>query len=303
MKKTIACLLALMMCLSLCACSGDSTEPTTTPTTAPTTTHTPTTEPTTAPTTTPTTVPNNSDKKYPTLDDIEIYYVNGISYNEPAALMGYTNNSSFTIVSMKFDFTIKADATEEELSVFDSFVADGDLEEEKIPTLTPYIYNYMVCDSGETVEGATCYLFGSTKATNAKQCELFVVKSAKISFLGDDGLIYTVAYLAENDAYSLQKATDPAKTWTVLEFAATVPKPDTRFITVNHDMEDYYQFTAYDITYEQYRSYCEECQSAGFTNEIEDNIVSFWCTNDNGLTLNIKYIEHMNALIVYAEVD
>ena len=34
---------------------------------------------------------------------------------------------------------------------------------------------------------------------------------------------------------------------------------------------------------------------------IEDNDISFWCTNSDGLTLNIKYFAYMNALIVYTK--
>ena len=240
-------------------------------------------------------------KDYPKWDDIECHFVNGVSYGEPAALMGYTNNSKYTIVSILIDYVVKEDATQEELAVFDNFVKNGDLEAEKISTLRPYIYNYMVCDPGETVEGVTCSLFGIADATDAKQCELLVVKNAEISFQGDDGLIYTVAFASENEGYTLQNGAEPAKTWTEKDFAKTVPVPDTRFVTVNYDDDDYYQFTAYDITYEQYRSYCTECQDAGFTNEIEDNDISFWCTNESGLTLHIVYNEYMNALITYAE--
>lgn len=289
MKKTIAFILAMMMCLSLCACSSspDNSNQATTPKQEDINSSN-----------------NNSgivQKEYPKYEDIEVYFVNGVSYGEPAALMGYTNNSSYTIVSMILNYTIKADATDEELSVFDSFVEDGDLEEEKIQTLTPSIYNHMVCDPGESVEGATCTIWGNHDATSADQCAIMEIKSAQISFLGNDGLVYTVAYAAENDGYTLQNGTESPKSWTELDFATSIPTPDTRFITVNYDEADYYQFTAYDITYDQYRSYCEECQNAGFTNEIEDNDISFWCTNNDGLTLNIKYYAYMNALIVYAK--
>ena len=238
---------------------------------------------------------------YPKMDEIEYYFVNGVSYGEPAALMGFTNNSKYTITSMLIYFTVKADATQEELSAFDTFVNDGDLETEKISTLKPHIYNHMVCDPGEKVEGATCTLFGSQTATDAKQCELLVVKSAEISFQGNDGQIYKVAYAAENNGYSLQSGAKPAKAWTEKDFAKAIPTPDTRFITVDYDEDDYYQFTAYDITFEQYQAYCKECQTAGFTNNIEDNKISFWCTNDSGLKLNIVYNTTMSALIVYAE--
>lgn len=283
MKRIFAMILALAICLSFAACGNNGTS---------------------------NGGGNNAGQNsnaaskqtdYPKMDEIEYYFVNGVSYGEPAALMGFTNNSKFTITSMLIYFTVKADATQEELAAFDNFVSEGDLEAEKIPSLSPYIYNHMVCDPGEKVEGATCTLFGNQEATDAKQCELLVVKSAEISFQGNDGQIYTVEYAAENNGYSLQSGAKAAKSWTEKDFAKAIPTPDTRFITVDYDNDDYYQFTAYDITFEQYQAYCNECQTAGFTNDIEDNKGSFWCTNDSGLTLNIKYFAYMNALIVYAE--
>ena len=283
MKRIFVMIVALAICLSFAACGngGTSIEGS-----------------------------NNADQNtdaaakqtdYPKIDEIEYYFVNGISYGEPAALMGFTNNSKYTITSMLIYFTVKTDATQEELAVFNTFVNEGDLEVEEIPLLSPYIYNHMVCDPSENVEGATCTLFGYTEATDAKQCELLTIKSAEISFQGNDGQIYTVAYSAENDGYSLKNGAKPAKSWTEKDFAKAIPTPDTRFITVDYDDDDYYQFTAYDITFEQYQAYCKECQTAGFTNDIEDNEISFWCTNNSGLTLNIKYFAYMNALIVYAE--
>ncbi len=235
---------------------------------------------------------------YPKMDEIEYYFVNGVSYGEPAALMGYKNNSKYTITSLSINFTVKADATQDELFAFNSFVEAGELETGEISALKPYIYNHMVCDPGEQVEGATCVLFGVQEATEVKQCELLVVKSAEISFQGNDGRIYKVAYAAENNGYSLRSETNAAKTWTEKDFAKDIPVPNTRFVTVDYDRDDYYQFTAYDITFDQYQTYCSECQAAGFTNDIEDNTYSFWCTNDSGLRLRIRYISSMNALVV-----
>lgn len=282
MKKLYAMFLALAICLSLIACgnngatSGNSNN-------------------------SQTSNANSKQTDYPKIDEIEYYFINGVSFGEPIALMGFTNNSKYTITSILINFVVDEDATQEELSAFDTFVKGGDLEAEKISTLNPYIYSHLVCDPGENVEGATCTLFGYHEATDVKQCELLIIESAQISFQGNDGQIYTVAYVAENNGYSLQIGAKAAKSWTEKEFAKAIPIPDSRFINVDHDNEDYYQFTAYDITFEQYQAYCTECQTAGFTNDIEDNKISFWCTNGNGLTLNIKYVASMNALIVYAK--
>ena len=88
---------------------------------------------------------------YPKMEEIEYYFVNGVSYDEPAALMGFTNNSKYTIVSMQLCFAIKENLTQEEIAVFETPVKEGNLTEEKIPTLSLEVYDYMVCDPGENV--------------------------------------------------------------------------------------------------------------------------------------------------------
>lgn len=266
MKKLLSFILAMVMVLSLAACG------------------------------------NFKQSDYPKIEEIEYYFSNGASYGESVVLMGFSNNSKYTITSVKIHFAIRQDATKEELSAFDPFVNDGDLDSDELISLNPYVYDYMVCDPGETVEGANCYLFGYTQATDSKQCDVLTVKNAEISFQGKDDKIYTVSYTAENNVYTLSDITEVAKSWTEKDFAEAIPMPDTRFITVNYDEDDYYQFTAYDIAFEEYCDYCNECKFAGFSNEIEDNEISFWCTNDNNLTLNIRYFAYMNAFTVEARI-
>lgn len=270
MKKILSLLFALIVCISCVACGNIATV-------------------------------NSKQSSYPKIEEIEYYFYNGVSYGEPTALMAFSNKSKYTVTSVKLYFEVRQDTAKEELSAFDSFVNHGDLDPDELISLNPYVFDYMVCDPGETVEGAECYLFGNTLATDVKQCNVLTVKNAEISFQGNNDQIYTVSYTTENNGYSLSDITEVAKSWTEKDFAKAIPIVDTRFITVDYDEDDYYQFTAYDITFEEYRDYCNECKSAGFSNEIEDNKISFWCTNNNGLTLNIRYFAYMNALEVIAK--
>lgn len=237
--------------------------------------------------------------KYPKIEEISFSFTNGSSYGEPAALMKLTNNSQYTIVKITFDFVINQEATD--FSAYDKLVEKGKLSSEKVKALSPTVYNYMVCDTGETVEGATCYLTGSLEATDSTQCDVFVLEKAEISYVASDNKIHTVIYTSENEGYSLQPQTKECFSWSNGDYSKVIPKPDTRFVQVDHDKTDYYQFTAYDITFEQYQTYCNSCRTGGFSNDIEDNTYSFWCTNSEGLTLNIRYFPYMNALTVEAE--
>lgn len=242
---------------------------------------------------------SNNSIKYPKIEEIDFCFINGNYYGEPAALMKLTNNSQYTIVKILFNFIINQEVTD--FSAYDKLVEKEKLTSKKIKELSPYVYNHMVCDVGETVEGATCYLTGAIRATDKTQCDIFVLEKAEISYVDSDNKIHTVVYTSENNSYVLLPQVKECFSWSKGDYAKVIPKPDTRFVEVNFDETNYYEFTAYDITYEQYQTYCNLCRTKGFSNDIEDNINSFWCTNSDGLTLHIRYNRYMNALIVEAE--
>jgi len=247
--------------------------------------------------------PNITQTDYPKIDEIEYYFTDGTYDGQPAVLLGYKNNSKYTVTSLQLYFKIKADATPEELALFDPFVSSGALTPEKLSKLSPSFSSEIVCDPGETGEGSPCILFKRTYATDAKQCQILTLNGAAINFLGNDGRIRTAIYTAKDNTYVLGNAKNAASNWTTKYYTKATPKPNTRFFTVNRDDDNHYQFIAYDMTYEQYRAYCKECQASGFTKNIADNGASFTCSNTRGLTINILHHPAKQAMVVNATFD
>ncbi len=140
------------------------------------------------------------------------------------------------------------------------------------------------------------------EATNAEQCEIFKLEKANISYLADDK-IYTVIYLSENDSYSVQEEIEEPFSWSENAYAKETPTPDTRFVTVDYDKDDYYQFTAYDMTSKQFKEYCKKGKDSGFNNDIEEDEDSFFGTNSNGLRLYVRYLKYMNCIEVQVEME
>lgn len=239
----------------------------------------------------------------PKFDEIEYYFVNGTYDGQPAVLLGYKNNSKYTVTSVQLYFKMKADATPEELALFDTFVNSGALTPKKLAALSPYFVSEIVCDPGETKVGAPCTLFYQTYATDAKQCQALTLNGAAITYLSNDGNIRTVAYSAKNNTHKLEATTRTAKKWSPAYFAKTTPMPNTRFITVNRSDYDCFQFTAYDMTQVQYNAYCSECYSAGFTNNVAVDDSAFNGTTAFGLTLNIEYHPEKQAMVVVATMS
>ena len=236
---------------------------------------------------------------YPKIDDIAWFFSNGVSYNEPAALFGYTNNTGFTIVELDVSFRLNDNVTTEQLAVFgglkDSF---SSLSDEELLKITPTVYDYMVCENGETVDGAVCYLKASYEAESTAQCDLFTLDSVTIAFIGKDEKKHKVSYSAVNEGYSLSEKTEELFIWSESAYAKLVPQPDTKIAAVDYDEPDYFQFTAYDINSSGYTDYIEACKAAGFSNDLEESELSFWGTDSRGHKMNVRFFPTMNAIEV-----
>ncbi len=244
---------------------------------------------------------HQSDKGYPKIEEINIAYTNSVVYDEPAVLVGYTNNSKYTILLLDLEYRLIENVTQEQLVVFEAIQKSANISDEDLFKISPYVRDWMVCDPGETVDGAHFYIKGNYTATDTKQCDLIEIVSARIDYIGNDGKRHTVNYYAENNGYSVSTANETLFNWSDGEYAKTIPQPETRVLEIDYDEEDYFQFTAYDIEFDQYREYIEMCKEAGFNNDNEDNTYSFWGTDNNGLTINVRFFSYMNAIELTAE--
>lgn len=238
---------------------------------------------------------------YPTIEEIEYFFRDSIRYEEPAAVFGYKNNSDFTIVRLDLEFMMKQDITAEELIVFDSLKDIRELSEDDILSFEPVVYDYMVCDSGEEVVGATCYMEYNLEPINAEQCKFMDLNCAEIYFVAVDNKIHRVRYSAENDEYLLAEETIELYNWSNSEYANMLPKPDTRIVEIDYDKEDYFQCSAYDMSFEDFQAYMKKCEEKGFSWN-EDNSTSCWANNEEGYTLHVRYLDYMKMLEISLEM-
>ncbi len=238
---------------------------------------------------------------YPVLEELDWSISNGIRYDEPAALFSYTNNSEYVIVTLEMDFSLKQNYAQEELKVFDDIKTKYSYTDDEIAEMNLWINDCMVCDIGETVEGAPCYLNSFIEASDVSQCEIMELVSAKIYFLGEDGNIYRVDYVEEGNIYDVSDVYEVAFGWSDSEYAKSLPTPDSRVVSVDFDEEDYFQATVYDTTFEKYTLYIEKCKNKGFNKDLEESDITFWGTNELGMRLHVRFLRHMNAMEISIE--
>lgn len=239
---------------------------------------------------------------YPKLEEIEYFFRDSIVYEEPTAVFGYKNNSDFTIVRFYGEFKMKADITTEQLAVFDTLREKRELTDEDILGFKPQVYDYMVCDSGEEVCGAMCYMEYNLEPVSTAQCEYMDLDYAEIMFVAADDKIHTVRYSAVNGAYVLDEDAEDVYVWSDSSYANMVPKPDTRILELDYDDEDYFQCSAYDMGIDDFKTYIVKSQEAGFV-EVEDNETSYWAKNEQGYMLHVLYRSHMNMIEISLELD
>lgn len=232
---------------------------------------------------------------YPKIEEISWEFRNTVKYGEPVAVFDYTNNSSYTIVLLVFEFRMKENVTSEQLQLVDIFT-DEFVPNEEIPEMKPYVNDWIVCDPGEKAEGADCYMKYNTYPSNTDQCELMELQSADIYFIGEDGKKHTVSYSADNGGYSLRETSEELYSWIDNDYTKMLPKPDTRIASADQFREDCLGVKAYDMNHEAYLAYVDACEQMGFENKYpnEDHDYSYTGINQEDYEIYIRYIDDMH---------
>lgn len=244
----------------------------------------------------------NVNAEYPRIEDLAWKFRNTVRYEEPVAAFDYTNNSDYTIVMLDIQFKMKEGVTSEQLQLPDAVTGEM-ISDEEISDMQPYVYDWIVCDPGETAENAVCYMAYNTEPTNIKQCELMELQSADIYYIGEDGKQHQVSYSAENDGYSVSEISEELFTWSDSNYASMIPKPETRIASVEQDDEECLYVKAYDITHDYFLSYVGVCEKQGFVDKYPDEEVTYnyYGTNGDGYEINVRFIDYMQYMEITLE--
>lgn len=247
-------------------------------------------------------VENTEAKDYPKIDELSWSFRNTVRYEKPVAAFDYTNNSDFTIVQLSLYFKMKDGVTAEQLQLI-STVTGELIPDEEIPDMEPYVLDWIVCDPGETAENAVCYMMYNTEPTNTNQCELMELNHADICYIGKDGKGHTVSYSAENGGYSVSEIAKDLFVWSESDYAKMIPKPETRIASVVNDDDECLYVKAYDISFDYFLAYIDECEKLGFVDDYPDEDVryNYHGTNADGYRVHIRFIDYMHYIEITLE--
>ena len=240
---------------------------------------------------------------HPKIEEISYSFRDTVRYNEPVAAFDYTNNSNYTIVFLQLEFKMKDGVTSEQLQLTHT------VRDELITVREYQKWNHMSMTGLYAIQGKQRkMLYAIWIITQSRRILLNVrlmdLTKAEIHFIGDDTKEHVVLYNAENKGYKLLEQADELFTWIDNDFAKQIPKPETRVAhaTMSDDDNKLY-IKAYDISYDAFLSYVNECEKKGFQNNYPDEEIdySYGGTNADGYELDIRFIDYMQYIEIVLE--
>lgn len=235
------------------------------------------------------------------IEEIDWAVAENVIGGDRRVALSYTNNSSFTIMGLRIEFTQREGVTAEDRAVFDEAYADPDTAPiVDASELYASGTNEHFVEPGEAAGPATCSLAYAVTSLTMDQFNLMEPSIAEIRYLGGDGKTYLEYYDFLNETYSLdESATEDLLTaWPDSELAQMVPTTEAPAIIVDEDDEESFMFHAYGVSRDAFAPYVEQCQDAGFSTVDYDGDTWYVATDDNGYEINVSYYESNDSLCV-----
>lgn len=211
----------------------------------------------------------SSNNPTPTKDEIKIdqidWNVDSAIYDgDRRVVFEYTNNSDYSIASVKFQFRLNAEAAEEEVNTaYQSLYGwDSSNDYERLGENGIWCAVEGMVAPGETSNQARLEA-GITYLTDIAQYELTAPDIAEIVYL-KDGNLYTETYDFLNDKYSLSNDIQKYISWPDNTLAQAIPSLEGKYLTNIFENERSINFDVEGISSSEYKDYTSECRAAGY---------------------------------------
>jgi len=236
------------------------------------------------------------------IEDIAWNVDEGIIDGDRYVLLGYTNNSEYTISSFEITFKEKLDATDDEKEHFFADVkekfefSDDEIAELKEEGISMHAETDKVVNPGESVKDAYCYYYsGYSYVKDIDHYNLVEPDIATIQYIKDDK-IYTTFYDFVSKKYTDDDETEVAYQWSKTDLGNKIPKPEVKVVKGGRDDESIFMFDAYGMSLEEFDAYVEECKALGYTVDASSSEGLYSADNAEGYNVYLYY-ENDNDLL------
>lgn len=239
-----------------------------------------------------------------------------IVQGERGVYLEVTNNTDYSIASFAIQFAEREDLkVEERESFFSSLIASytstgWELDEDDVEyfeqikkgQITIRAETERVIKPGESITKIPCcYYTGYYIVDKLPQFEVTEPDIATICYI-KDGLIYTIYYDFHSGKYSEEEKTEAAYYWTEGELGERVPKPDAEVVKKSYcDEIRSFNFEVYGISEADYKSYINQCEELGYTNDLYVSDTYFRANDSDGYRIRISYYEDEWEMDVYLD--
>ncbi len=181
---------------------------------------------------------------------------------------GYTHNSNYTILSVNLKLVSR----------------DG--EDNYIKA-----YNNKITDPTETVGDSPLLFNGSNRVQDVGQYFAMDVDSMSVTFISDDGLVYTERYSYKTKSYTGDFSGTDVHQWSDSKLASSIPEPEFRYTRVESDYAWRFEFNTYGVSEDEFKAYGQTIQENGFSNldSISDSNFVFAASNGKGKRVKLFY--------------
>ena len=224
------------------------------------------------------------------MEDLVWTVEEGIVDEERYVLMGYTNQSPFTIACGRR--TVCSDGIYQPISLYDRRAEDHFYREggHQRRGEGGFLHGSAVAPGG-SVSNIHCYYYsGAYYVKDMGHYELVEPDMAMVRYVAD-GEIYTVNYDFRTDKYTLDNEIEKAYQWTATDLGNQIPKPETEIVEAGVDNEDTFMFDAYGMSLEQFDAYVEACKEQGYTENASSSEGYYTADSADGYSVNLSYYE------------
>lgn len=238
------------------------------------------------------------------IEDIDWTTTESILDGERIVSFNYTNKSKYTILDVEMEFTQKPDVTKAQMSAFDDYIERRELSDEEINEIYILGYNRKVAEPNETVTDSPCCINGTyTYVESAAQLEVMEPDMVTIAFEGKDKKGYTIYYDFKSQTYSegSQSGIDLHQ-WSDSELAGKLPKMEASAVVVRSDSDDYFQFSAFGVSKNDFQNYVEAAKKKGFDSVEFEKDTQYRALNSDNIEFRCSYTpidEEMTATISF----
>lgn len=248
------------------------------------------------------------EKKGPAKDEVKAEEIvwkvdNAVIDGNRRVAIQYENKSAYTIASLRIDFVVKEDLSEEELqAAFSGMQSEintdpagnakknGMWGEVTVPVLP-----------GESSAPGPLEV-GAIYINDMAQFEAVEPDLMKIAFLTDDGKMYEETYDFKNDSYSLNSKVVDTTEWGSEEPATMSPKADGMIVVDVEDTAERFFFEAIDVDQEEFDAYVDACKEAGFTVDPAETDQTYYADHvGGGFHVDCFYYPGLQQLTVYLD--